>query len=907
MNNASPKIQVFKEGRLLNEFEIQGEVVLGRSSECGLRVDDRAISRKHAVIRATKEGVQVEKESPFGQLLVEGNDCTSAIIQNGKDFAIGPFLFVIQDLDKAGPLPAINESEIKTQQLGPQEIDQGLENLQAPASQDLGLDDEYGSLGAAAEEASLKPLDEGGQDLVDNLEGSIAQEDSGFEAPMPSNDFDSDQPASQVGFTDAEASEALGESQASDIGEPFGSEASSAQESLNAEPSSDGEMGVGFGPDADEGFNEEFRPSEDESESPESTQNIDSANKASKNLGQNSQSVSMVDEEAATRLIADQIRVYVRVLSGDAEPEELDINQDEIKIGRGKKCDIVINDKKVSRKAAIIRRSGADFYIKDLGSANGTYLNGNLISEEKLGGNDKIRIGDTELGFRMINKDYEQKQDQIISVQDDQSENFELVADSASQAAIQEPGLPLSDSQAMQADHLRDFESPGAGVTPADSVQPMDQFGEERILTNGFGQPVMRQPSSTVSPVQVTVQNYGAAPGGIPPQKPKKTLYQRTIGNDRIRKPIVYAIVAVAVAFFLYEEEMNNFLGIENPKPKIVKKKKEKAEVAKKDPKKKGPVSKNFAALSKEEKQFVENQYELGFQYFQNKEYDKSIFELEKIMKLVPDYKDTKDIIRYAKEGNRRLKAIQEEQRKKEEEERRKKRVAELTGQAQGLMDQKAYDQASELFPQILALDPENRTVAKWQREIDDYKEDLRIKAEEERIREEINRNARDILKQAESLAGEDKCLEAIDVFQNVIDLDANDATIADNAKRGLDNCRQAIKATLDPVLALAKQQEEAGELLKAYKNYEKATKIDPNNKAGFEGMERIIGFLRQKAKVLYAEAVIAESYSDFDYARKKFEEVQQVAPEGGLYYERAKRKLSRYKQFQDTEGSKDF
>ena len=68
-----------------------------------------------------------------------------------------------------------------------------------------------------------------------------------------------------------------------------------------------------------------------------------------------------------------------------------------------------------------------------------------------------------------------------------------------------------------------------------------------------------------------------------------------------------------------------------------------------------------------------------------------ALFEIEKIFALIPDYKDSREIERYAKEGKRKLEAQEEEKRKKEAEEKLKLQIAALRGSGQG------YDGPEEL------------------------------------------------------------------------------------------------------------------------------------------------------------------------------------------------------------------
>ncbi len=55
---------------------------------------------------------------------------------------------------------------------------------------------------------------------------------------------------------------------------------------------------------------------------------------------------------------------------------------DQVLIGRGPECDLVIADRQVSRHHARIRRTGSGYMLQDLGSKNGTHLNGVPIDRE---------------------------------------------------------------------------------------------------------------------------------------------------------------------------------------------------------------------------------------------------------------------------------------------------------------------------------------------------------------------------------------------------------------------------------------------------------------------------------------------------------------------------------------------
>jgi pSer/pThr/pTyr-binding forkhead associated (FHA) protein len=61
----------------------------------------------------------------------------------------------------------------------------------------------------------------------------------------------------------------------------------------------------------------------------------------------------------------------------------------------------VINDGGVSRIHAEVRRSADGHRVVDSGSANGTTVNGERVTEHQLVDGDVIRVGDTELHYRL--------------------------------------------------------------------------------------------------------------------------------------------------------------------------------------------------------------------------------------------------------------------------------------------------------------------------------------------------------------------------------------------------------------------------------------------------------------------------------------------------------------------------
>jgi hypothetical protein len=78
---------------------------------------------------------------------------------------------------------------------------------------------------------------------------------------------------------------------------------------------------------------------------------------------------------------------------------EVAIANERTALGRRPYNDIVIDNLAVSGEHALLHRVGADVYIEDLNSTNGTYINGKAIKKQLLVDGDNIDIGKYKIRF----------------------------------------------------------------------------------------------------------------------------------------------------------------------------------------------------------------------------------------------------------------------------------------------------------------------------------------------------------------------------------------------------------------------------------------------------------------------------------------------------------------------------
>jgi FHA domain len=89
----------------------------------------------------------------------------------------------------------------------------------------------------------------------------------------------------------------------------------------------------------------------------------------------------------------------LRILNGSLEGEEIELSPDPQTIGRGSSCNIKIGDAGVSSKHAKIWCEDGAFFLMDLGSTNGTFVNDRDVDREQLSDGDTITFGETKARF----------------------------------------------------------------------------------------------------------------------------------------------------------------------------------------------------------------------------------------------------------------------------------------------------------------------------------------------------------------------------------------------------------------------------------------------------------------------------------------------------------------------------
>ncbi len=87
------------------------------------------------------------------------------------------------------------------------------------------------------------------------------------------------------------------------------------------------------------------------------------------------------------------------VKKGPGAGAHFSLDKSELVLGRDPSSDIFLNDITVSRKHAKLTINPSEVILEDLGSLNGTYVNGERMEQTKLKDRDEIQIGKFKLVF----------------------------------------------------------------------------------------------------------------------------------------------------------------------------------------------------------------------------------------------------------------------------------------------------------------------------------------------------------------------------------------------------------------------------------------------------------------------------------------------------------------------------
>ena len=198
----------------------------------------------------------------------------------------------------------------------------------------------------------------------------------------------------------------------------------------------------------------------------------------------------------------DSFRLVVR--RGPQPNQAFDISQDATTLGRGINNDIVINDREISRNHLRLLRAGDGLTVEDLGSTNGTFVNGKRIAGvTPLNIGDMIGLGDTVvLALELLAE--EPRLGDLLPAEP---------ADAPTPAPQSAYGLQPAPADPYAPPPADAYAQPGYAAPPSDlPAAPVQQPGGYPAPQPGYAAPQQQVPAYDYDPYAAREERSGTSP-----------------------------------------------------------------------------------------------------------------------------------------------------------------------------------------------------------------------------------------------------------------------------------------------------------------------------------------------------------------------------------------------------------
>ncbi len=572
-----------------------------------------------------------------------------------------------------------------------------------------------------------------------------------------------------------------------------------------------------------------------------------------------------IGENERTVIGATQQTPYIKMLNSKGDVREmlrLEVG-DTWAAGRDPSCQIIIPDQRVSRRQFEIRKMNGIYTAIDLGSVNGTFLNGSPISStdpQSLKSGDSISVLDNIMYFELHDPNFQYRMDRI------EIPALQLVQENSDEFAPND-----------QDEYINPDEVPNDPMMLQNIDQPyVDQMNQQQFDPNAG--PFTGMPQDSQDPNQF----YSFQQNPIPPQL---TGWQKFKNN----KPLMAVVVLLFLGGAYFASE---YLNPPVAPPKIV------VNMDSTDP---------FSRLKPEEQKTIKDLYSLAQKSMLQQKYSFVKENLDKIHQILPTgYQDSKSILDEATTSIETIYSQQEQERLDKEKAEQAKKIAETVLICKKLIgpDVDVEKMRACLAP-IALIDPTNNEYIKLIGEAEKVVNDKKMKADEELNYQSQVKGLDDLYDRAEKVQAEGFPYKAIKAYKAVVNSALPDPkNIKVKAKSKITFIEQKIESRTAQNLKEADVFLQQGKLKDGILALRAALVYDPENKTVKEKIDKNTNELRRQLMVMYQESVIDENFGHIDGndtrpgAKDKWKKIIELDLDDGEYYRKAFIKLRRYGTF---------
>jgi pSer/pThr/pTyr-binding forkhead associated (FHA) protein len=106
-----------------------------------------------------------------------------------------------------------------------------------------------------------------------------------------------------------------------------------------------------------------------------------------------------IDRKEVMRPIQVRHHAYLEVSGLKPHPVGFELDKESVTIGRHPSCDIHLPLANISRTHSRVVQENDEYFVEDLGSTNGTFVNSTRVVRCVLRNNDQIQIGEARIVF----------------------------------------------------------------------------------------------------------------------------------------------------------------------------------------------------------------------------------------------------------------------------------------------------------------------------------------------------------------------------------------------------------------------------------------------------------------------------------------------------------------------------
>lgn len=623
-----------------------------------------------------------------------------------------------------------------------------------------------------------------------------------------------------------------------------------------------------------------------------------------------SPSFEAVNSDDKTQVVASGVRAVIKVTRGEVLGREIRLDNGlSWIVGRSPKCHIQVDNAKLSRQHFKIIKIGNVFRVEDMGSANGTRVNGVAVTDAPLKPFDSIQAGPVELQFLLL------------------SANAQLAP-----GALALPAPEAGASNAGFGEMQLEGQDRTAFAPPVPYVAPTDNAGNTHIgpppgmpgaseaafaSTAGMSTPSSASPEEKKSPIAQRIAMIGAWYQAQPKQK--KILYASAA-----------AVLLLALIVGLQPKDDTKALNVAAP-DKAAQPALEQANAALSP-----DISPEFAMLPTDKKNEIYSLYARAEEAKKNKDWKTAFDSARTILSSVKRFKNTHDILSEAQDHINEdnigsissLNGVDDARRENEEQ------IKLLVASGDKALEESRWSDAEEAFSKAMNLDPSSAKAARGYAAARAKDRGLVVEVPKPVIvdpdadAKQAERDSIDGLKkqfqEARARVNDGKFREGLPILKDLEEkvqdrlheyhlgkrapasirneFAAEVRQLQVRVREGLDTVKTQLRAEYQTQLSDADQFQSNRQYIQAREIYDRILRSEP----AFEEVEELRGRLYLKilaeAKTVYQESLIYESVGDLENATEGFRKTRDLLTNvqdasAVEYYKRSNHKLKRLQQ----------